>query len=34
MSDLRKNRKPGECRKESFGNAKVLLQGMQEILHT
>ncbi len=30
MFCLRKNRKPGECRKESFGNAKVLLQGMQK----
>ncbi len=33
MSNLRKKRKPGECRKKSFGKSKVLLQRMQKILH-
>jgi len=30
MSSLRKNIKSGEHRKKSFGNPKVLLQGIQK----
>ncbi len=34
MSYLRKNRKSGERGKKPFGDTKVLLQGMQKILHS